>query len=214
MGFMQKRPQFEVSDMRQLYTIGLHKKYVIVGLGNIGDKYSLTRHNVGFMCLDDFQKTNDFPDWITKKDLKSLQSSQNVSDNQVVMIKPTTLMNNSGEAINLVMKYYNVPAENILVIHDELDIKFGDIRIRGEGTSAGHNGIESIIKSLGQENFTRIRVGIGPKSPAAIDSSDFVLKNFTKDEQKELPKLFREVGAIISEYINGVKLVHETRKFL
>jgi PTH1 family peptidyl-tRNA hydrolase len=123
-------------------------------------------------------------------------------------------MNNSGEAINLVMNFYNIPADNILIIHDELDINFGEIRIRGDGSSAGHNGIESIIKSLGQEQFTRIRVGIGPKMPDAIDSSDFVLKNFSKDEQKDLPKLYREVSAIISEYVNGVKLEHETRKFL
>ncbi|HUD05570.1 MAG TPA: aminoacyl-tRNA hydrolase [Candidatus Saccharimonadales bacterium] len=211
---MQKRPNFGINDTRQLYTIGLHKKYIIVGLGNIGEEYDITRHNVGFMCVDDFQKINDFPKWLTKKDLKSLQSSQTISDNQVVLIKPTTLMNNSGEAIRLVMSYYNIPAENILVIHDELDIKFGEVRIRGDGSSAGHNGIKSIIESLGEESFTRIRVGIGPKSPATIDSRDFVLKNFNKDEQKELPKLYKEVGAIISEYVNGIKLEHETRKFL
>jgi PTH1 family peptidyl-tRNA hydrolase len=122
-------------------------------------------------------------------------------------------MNNSGEAVQAVAAYYKIPAENIVILHDELDIKFGQIRTRQGGASAGHNGIKSITQHLG-ENTGRIRIGIGPKTPAQMDSSDFVLAKFSAREQDQLKNLNREVIAILSEYLYGSTLATETRSFL
>lgn len=212
MAWLQKRPQ--VSDSIQLYNSSLSKIKLIVGLGNPGKDYNLTRHNVGFACLDEFvSKSDEMSDWILKKDLKCLISSGRFGDTQVYTIKPTTFMNLSGEAVQEVVHFYKISPANIVVIHDELDIKFGQIRLRAEGSSAGHNGLKSIIQNL-SESFGRIRIGIGPKSPAQIDSADFVLQKFSAEEQTQLPNMYKEVIAILSEYLYGDQLPSDTRTFL
>lgn len=123
-------------------------------------------------------------------------------------------MNLSGEAVLAVMQFYKIPASQVVVVHDELDINFGIIRTRIGGAAAGHNGIKSIMQHLG-EDFGRVRIGIGPKIPDTIDSSDFVLAKFTSDEQKQLPPLTQEISAIISEYIFGDgQLLIESRNFI
>ena len=111
------------------------------------------------------------------------------------------------------MRFYKIHPENIIVIHDELDIDFGQIRTRLGGSSAGHNGLKSIIEHMG-EDFGRARIGIGPKKPTRISGADFVLQRFSEDEQAQLPNLFRESNAIISEYIYSETLLAETRNFL
>lgn len=196
------------------YSAGLNKTVLIVGLGNPGPEYDLTRHNVGFACLDAFvDKTADMEPWVAKKDLKCLMSQGRVGETKVYAIKPTTFMNLSGESVQAFASFYKIHPDHIVVVHDELDIKFGQIRLRGEGSAAGHNGIKSVSQHIG-ENYGRIRVGIGPKKPAQIDSADFVLQKFTDKEQKLLPNLTREVNAILSEYIFGGELPHDTRNFI
>jgi PTH1 family peptidyl-tRNA hydrolase len=212
MAWLQKRPQ--VSDPKSFYSIGLNKSVIIVGLGNPGKEYDLTRHNVGFMCVEAFVKKNsDMSDWTLKKNLKCLESTGRIGETRTIVIKPTTFMNLSGEAVQAISSFYKVPIEEILVIHDEIDIDFGQIRLRVGGSSAGHNGIKSISNIMG-EGYGRTRVGIGPKKPAAIKSEDFVLKKFSKDEQEQLPNLLIEVNAILSEYLYGNQLPHDTRNFL
>jgi PTH1 family peptidyl-tRNA hydrolase len=213
MALFQRRPQ--TSDPTNFYTVGLNKTVLLVGLGNPGEKYEMTRHNAGFICLDNFvDQTEEMPDWMQKKDLKCLMSTGQISSLRVIAIKPTTFMNISGEAVQAVMNFYKVNAEQTLVIHDELDIDFGQIRLRQGGSDAGHNGVKSVTKQIG-EDYGRIRIGIGPKHPAAINSEDFVLQKFSKDEQAQLPKMTREVSAIINEYLFGEQqLPHETRSFL
>jgi PTH1 family peptidyl-tRNA hydrolase len=212
MAWLQKRPQ--VSDSIQLYNSSLSKTKLIVGLGNPVKEYALTRHNVGFDCVDQFvSKSDEMSDWISKKDLKCLMSSGRFGDTQVYAIKPTTFMNLSGEAVQEVVHFYKISPSNIVVIHDELDIKFGQIRLRAEGSSAGHNGLKSIIQNM-SETFGRIRIGIGPKTPAQIDSADFVLQKFSNEEQAQLPNLYQEVSAILSEYLYGDQLPSDTRTFL
>lgn len=212
MAWLQKRPQ--VSDAIQLYSTSLNKTLLLVGLGNPGTEYDLTRHNVGFLCLDAFvEATDEMDNWIDKKDLKCQLSSGRLGDTRVIAVKPTTFMNSSGEAVQAVAAFYKIPPESIAVLHDELDINFGQIRLRDAGSSAGHNGIKSVTKHMG-EGYGRIRIGIGPKKPAQIDSADFVLQKFSTTEQKQLGNLTRETNAILSEYIYGGQLPHETRNFI
>jgi PTH1 family peptidyl-tRNA hydrolase len=212
MAFLQQRPQ--VSDPVNYMTLGLNKTLLIVGLGNIGDKYVGTRHNIGFACVEEFVRKNDLGGWTDKKDLKCQLASGQLGDTRVIVIKPTTLMNLSGEAVQAVVHFYKIPIQNIAVIHDELDVNFGQIRTRVGGSSAGHKGIKSISQMLGDENYGRIRVGIGPKKPAAMDSSDFVLQKFGAKEVGDMPSLLQESTAILSEYAYGAQLAAETRSFL
>src|ERR1039458_6701275 len=212
MAWLQKRPQ--VSDPTMYYSVGLNKTVIVVGLGNPGKAYDLTRHNVGFLCIDSFVKqTDEMSEWIQKKDLKALVSTGRLGDKQVIAMKPTTFMNLSGEAVQAVAHFYNLVPADIVVIHDELDIDFGQIRLRNGGSSAGHNGIKSVCQHIG-EDYGRIRIGVGPKHPAKIKSEDLVLQKFSATEQTQLPNLVREVSSILSEYLYGSALPQDTRSFL
>jgi PTH1 family peptidyl-tRNA hydrolase len=211
MALFQRRPN--VGDTRQLYTVSLNRTILIVGLGNIGREYDNTRHNVGFACVDAFAEANDFDAWIEKKDLKCHFTSHMLGNTRVILIKPTTFMNLSGEAVQAVASFYKIPLENVTVVHDEIDIPFGQIRMRIGGSSAGHNGLKSIIQHM-SEGFGRVRIGIGPKKPEQMDTADFVLARFTSDEQAQLPTMTRETSAILSELAYGGQLATETRSFL
>lgn len=212
MSWLQNRPQ--VSDPTMYYTVGLNKTTLLVGLGNPGPEYDLTRHNVGFLCLDEFvDKTDSMEVWIQKKALQCLVSTGRVGDRRVIAIKPLTFMNLSGNAVQSIANFYKIHPDNIVVIHDELDIDFGQIRLRKGGSSAGHKGVKSITGQIGEE-YGRIRVGVGPKKPNRIKSEDFVLQKFTSEEQEQLPNLTREVSAILSEYLYGTELPRDTRSFI
>lgn len=195
-----------------LYTLSAEKTVLVVGLGNVGSKYNGTRHNIGFDAVDTFAKHNDFPKWELKKSLKAEVSVNQIIDNRVILVKPTTLMNNSGEAMQAVQKFYKLKNTHTVVVHDEIDVSFGSIRNRTGGSAAGHNGIKSLIDLCG-DDFGRVRVGIGPV-PAKKDSADFVLAKFSKDEQKNIPALLNEVSVIISEYLATGKLPTDTRKVI
>lgn len=195
------------------YTLGQNKTVLIVGLGNPGKEYEGTRHNIGFEAVDRFAGDHDFPAWIEKKDLKCRFTQTQLGEAKVIVIKPTTFMNLSGEAVQAVANFYKIGAENIIVVHDELDIPFGQIRTRVGGSSAGHNGIKSITGQIGDQ-YGRVRIGIGPKLHEKQDSADFVLAKFGSKEQEQLKNLTREVSAILSEYVYGNELPHETRTFI
>lgn len=213
MSWLQKRPQ--VSNPVMFYTVGLNKTLIIVGLGNPGKEYEGTRHNIGFSCLDEFvSKNTEMEAWVTKKDLFCTLSTGRIGESRVLAIKPTTFMNLSGKAVQAVSAFYKVAPENIVIVHDELDIEFGQIRLRNGGSSAGHNGIKNVTQVMG-ENYGRVRIGVGPKKPPQIDSADFVLQPFAKSEQLQLPNLKREAIATLSEYIfSGGSLPTETRSFI
>lgn len=212
MGLFQRRPQ--VSDPVNYVTVGLNKTILIVGLGNPGSEYDGTRHNIGFECIDEFvAKNSDMGGWVTKKDLKCLMSTGRMGEVRVIAIKPTTFMNLSGEAVLAVSDFYKIHPNQTAVVHDELDINFGQIRTRMGGASAGHNGIKSIIQHLG-EDFGRVRIGVGPKTPEQIDSADFVLSKFTKAQQADIPALRREANALLTEYVFAGTLPADTRSFL
>jgi PTH1 family peptidyl-tRNA hydrolase len=197
----------------QYATVGLNKTLLIVGLGNPGPEYARNRHNVGFMCLDDFARKNNFASWIHKKDLKCEITQATLGDTRVFLCKPDTFMNLSGEAVQAVMHFYKLNLGQLIVVHDELDINFGQIRCRVGGSAAGNNGIKSITQHM-SEQYGRVRIGIGPKVPTQMDTADFVLQDFNGEQSKELPTMLREVSALLSEYAYGSPISAETRSFL
>lgn len=211
MGLFQKRTQVGISQ--PFYKLGSQKTLLIVGLGNPGKKYDRTRHNVGFECVESLAEKLEFPEWVEKKNLKCLLSEQNISDAKVILIKPTTYMNLSGGAVQAVKSFYRVPDECIVAVYDELDIPFGQIRTRLGGSSAGHNGVESLIEHI-NAGFGRVRVGTQNDLAKKGDGKDFVLGKFNKEEQAKLPELLRETNSILSELIYGQLLAAETRNFL
>jgi len=209
MALFQKKPQFSTST--SLYTFGLNKTLLVIGLGNPGKKYDGTRHNIGFAAVDRFVENQDFDPWAEKKDMKCLLTASMIGSSRVIAIKPTTFMNLSGEAIQAVMHFYKIPLEHVVAIYDELDIPFGQIRTRTGGSAAGHNGVKSAIQHIGEE-FGRVRIGIKAETP--MDPADFVLAKFSKDEQELMPALLKETTAILTEYAHGAGLSSETRSFI
>jgi PTH1 family peptidyl-tRNA hydrolase len=211
MALFQRRP--ETSNPLSYTTFSLNKTLLIVGLGNPGEEYKLTRHNAGFLCVDEFARKNNFDPWVHKKDLKCELTQATLGDTRVMLCKPQTFMNLSGESVQAVAHFYKLTNEQIIVVHDELDINFGQVRMRVGGSPAGNNGIKSVSKHIG-ENYGRVRIGIGPKTPKQMDTADFVLQDFNKAEQEQLPAMQREVCAILSEYAYGSPITAETRSFL
>lgn len=211
MALLQKKPV--VGTSVPLYTVGANKNVLVIGLGNPGAEYKNTRHNVGFLALDYFAEKNGFPAWINKKDLRCEMTMANLGENRVILAKPTTFMNASGEAVQAIQHFYKVYNSATLVVYDELAIKFGSIRARVGGESAGHNGIKSLIEHTG-DDFGRLRIGVGNDISGKADATDFVLGKFSKEEQATLPEVMRETNAMITEYIFSGQLPHETRTVL
>jgi peptidyl-tRNA hydrolase, PTH1 family len=213
MALFQKNP-YSSDTGKQLYSFGHTTTLLIVGLGNVGAKYAQTRHNLGFLCVDYFAKQNEFPDWMEKKDARAYIAKKTLGETEVILLKPATMMNLSGEAVQAIAHFYKIPTNKTIVVHDELDIPYGQIRTRTGGGPAGHNGIKSLIKHIGKD-FGRIRIGIDSKErPEQMDSSDYVLAKLTKSEQATAPTLIKEVGSIITETIYSGQLATETRKFI
>lgn len=211
MGLFQKRP--DIGSNLPVYTVGQQRTLLVVGLGNVGDKYNGTRHNVGFACVDALAQSQGFDAWMSKKDLKCQLTTQTVGESRVILIKPTTYMNASGEAVQAVMNFYKLTPADMVAVYDDIDVDFGSIRTRQGGGAAGHNGVKSLIQHIG-EDFGRVRVGIGPKRPEQIDSADFVLAKFSKAEQEQMKNLLQEASALLSEYLFATSLPTETRHFL
>ncbi|HPA25960.1 MAG TPA: aminoacyl-tRNA hydrolase [bacterium] len=189
--------------------------FLIVGLGNPDKKYEKTRHNAGFLAVDFLAGKNV---WQENKKLKSLisfchsgldQESRKLDPDfrrddtdDLILAKPQTYMNNSGQAVTALMKKYNITNENLIIIYDELDLPFEIIRVKLGGSSAGHNGIKSIIENLGTENFWRLRIGISNEKKELIPADKFVLSKFSKEEleilnEKILPEVEKKVENVI-----------------
>ena len=207
MGLLQKRPI--TGSNAPLYTLGQTKTVLIIGLGNIGAEYDGTRHNIGFSCVDYFASKYDFPAWTNKKDLKCQMTSTTLGAARVILCKPTTFMNLSGEAAQEIQQFYKIASSATVAVYDDIDIDFGSIRTRTGGGSAGHNGIKSLISSI-SDQFGRIRIGVGPKDPPQIDSADFVLAKFNKDQSTNIKDLHKEVSSILNEYIHGNQTLTDT----
>jgi PTH1 family peptidyl-tRNA hydrolase len=194
--FDRKNTSFD--SVAPLYTVGNSKTVLIIGLGNPGPEYTQNRHNLGFMVLDQYRTTHDFSGWTVKKDFSCELATGQIGSTRVILVKPTTFMNNSGDCAQKVQKFYQIYNQATIVVHDELDVDFGTIRTRIGGGSAGHNGIKSISDQLG-EDYGRVRIGIGPKTNEKMDSADFVLQDFTAEQQELLPKIINEACSILDE---------------
>ncbi len=172
---------------------------LIVGLGNPGDKYQNTRHNVGFMVLDAYMNKYGY----TMKQDKKFKGDIYVSKD-FILLEPQTFMNLSGESVQAVRSFYKINTEDVLVISDDFNLPFLKLRIRPKGSAGGHNGLKNIILLTGSENFPRLRVGLG--SPV-YDTIDFVLKKFTKDELKSFEdEVYSKTNDLIDGFIKGTPI--------
>lgn len=160
---------------------------LIVGLGNPGKEYQHTRHNVGFDILDIFAKENNWT--ITQKKFQALYTEGLRKHKKLILLKPQTYMNLSGESVSAAIHFYKIPIDSIIVIHDDLDLPPGEVRFRQQGSAGGHNGLKSIIQHLGGDNFSRIKVGIG-KPSSREHTSKHVLEKFSAEEKLLLESAF------------------------
>lgn len=168
------------SDASPLHNETMSDKYLIVGLGNPGREYRYNRHNIGFMALDKLVERNRWMAF-TKRQGKALITSGTLAGKALILGKPQTYMNLSGEAVGALTRFYDIPLERLIVCVDDIDLPMGTLRIRPGGGSAGQNGMKSIIQHLGTENFPRLRLGIGrPTGQKA--AAHYVLKDFKEDE--------------------------------
>lgn len=154
---------------------------LIVGLGNPGKEYETTRHNAGFLAVDFLQKEYSLPDWKIEKSLKSEITKGSVGGTPLILAKPTTFMNLSGESIVAIKNFYKIEEKDILVIFDDVDLPIGTLRYREKGSAGTHNGMRSTVKLLGNENFPRLKIGIQPVHTIK-DLSSYVLGRMTEDE--------------------------------
>lgn len=212
MALFQRNPHSD-KEHQPLFSVGVNKTVLIVGLGNIGKEYEGTRHNIGFACLDAFAVTHEFDPWMDKKDFKCQMTMKTLGETRVILCKPTTFMNLSGEAVQKAAHFYKIHNGQIVAVHDELDIAFGQIRMRIGGSDAGNNGIKSLISHIGPD-FGRIRIGIDGNKPTKMQSADYVLSKFNQEEQGHMPALTRETTSILTEYVFSSQLPHDTRNFL
>ncbi|HRF95631.1 MAG TPA: aminoacyl-tRNA hydrolase, partial [Aggregatilineales bacterium] len=152
------------------------ERFLIVGLGNIGKEYATTRHNIGFWVADELARRYDMT--FGKKERKAVCADGIIKDQRVIIAKPQTYMNLSGEAVRSLVDFYKIPLNQIIVIHDDLDLALGTLRIRANGSAGGQNGVKSIIQHLGTQDFARVRCGIG-RPPGRLDPAVYVLQPFT-----------------------------------
>jgi len=184
---------FKIRNMVQ------NDNYLFAGLGNPGPEYELTRHNIGFMVIDRLAERWDSP--VRKHKYHAVYGLYNAEKFRAILIKPQTYMNRSGRAVKSFANYYQIPESRILVIFDDLDLPFGEIRIRKSGGSSGQKGMESIIQSLGTQNFPRMRVGIG-RPPGKQSPADFILDEFKQRERESLDLLLDTCADAILTYLS------------
>ena len=165
--------------------------YIIAGLGNPGEKYDNTRHNAGFLTIDALASKYNID--VREKAHKALIGKGVIEGQKVILAKPQTYMNVSGESIRALVDYYKIAQEELIIIFDDISLEPGQLRIRKKGSAGGHNGIKSIIAHLGTQEFTRIKVGVGEKPPK-MDLADYVLSRFGAEEQKIMDEAFGEAA--------------------
>ena len=172
---------------------------LIAGLGNPGKEYENTRHNAGFLVLDTLAQKLGAD--LSERKHRALCGKAVIGGQKVILLKPQTYMNSSGESIRAAADYYKVPPEDILVVYDDISLAPGQLRIRAKGSAGGHNGIKSIIAHLGTQEFPRVKVGIGEKPPR-MDLADYVLGHFSPGEKKIMEEAAKEAADAICEIVN------------
>lgn len=176
---------------------------LIIGLGNVGAKYTFTRHNVGFMLVDKIAMNNN-ADFRENSKLKSLITKIYKDGEEYMIVKPTTYMNLSGEAMRAVIDYYKIDSKDMMIVYDDISLDLGRVRFRASGSDGGHNGIKSVIKHLGSKDFLRLKIGIGPQPP--IPSESFVLQNFDNASLEILKEVLQKSEeAVFYCFQNGIE---------
>lgn len=175
---------------------------LIVGLGNPGKEYGDTRHNIGFMFLDFLNESWHFEPFQSTPKWKGSAAAGIREGEKTILLKPETYMNRSGESVRSVMDFFKIPVDDIIVIHDDLDIASGSFKIAKGSGAAGHNGVADLIEKLGTKDFTRVRIGIG-RPPENVPTDAFVLSPFTKSELPPLEKTFAEIRQGLPSRPNG-----------
>ncbi|EKE16101.1 MAG: hypothetical protein ACD_11C00030G0009 [uncultured bacterium] len=178
---------------------------IIIGLGNPGKQYENTRHNAGFILLDKIREDFALPDFVFNKKFNSEMSEgeYQIQDTKckIMLVKPQTFMNLSGKSVRAILDFYKLSPADIIVIHDDLDIKLGTFKIATNSSSAGHNGVQNIIDTLGTQEFQRLRIGIGQETTnepsCRIGAHDFVLGKFSNEELKKILELSKEIKKIL-----------------
>lgn len=188
--FLNRKKQFNGSSY----------DYIIAGLGNPGAKYEMTRHNAGFLAMDLLAIEEGFD--IKKLKHHSLVSDVTIGGKRCLVMKPQTMMNNSGEAIGEAAKFYKIPSENIIIVYDDISLDVGQTRIRRKGSAGGHNGIKSIIAHLGTECFPRVKVGVGKKPNPEYDLVSWVLGKFPKEQEADLKSALENTAMAIRLMVN------------
>lgn len=188
--FLNRKKQFNSSSY----------DYIIAGLGNPGAKYEMTRHNAGFLAMDLLAIEEGFD--IKRLKHHALVSDVNIGGKRCLVMKPQTMMNNSGEAIGEAAKFYKIPSENIIIVYDDISLDVGQTRIRRKGSAGGHNGIKSIIAHLGTESFPRVKVGVGKKPNPEYDLVSWVLGKFPKEQEPDLKSALENTTKAIRLMVN------------
>jgi PTH1 family peptidyl-tRNA hydrolase len=155
---------------------------LVVGLGNPGRTYRWTRHNMGFLVIEQLARRHGIE--VSRRSLHSLYGRGRIGDQEVLLAKPQTYMNLSGEAVSRLLRFFKIPPVNLIILHDDLDLPLGEVRIRRRGGHGGHRGVKSVIESLGREDFLRVKVGIGRPPNLEQDPADFVLNPLSKAEKE------------------------------
>ncbi len=188
--------------------------FIVVGLGNPGTDYMYTRHNAGFLAIDYMAErlgTN-----VNRAKFDALYGDTQIAGKRVLMVKPQTFMNHSGEAVRQISEFYKIPIENIIVISDDVSLPVGRIRVRRSGSDGGQRGLKSIIYHLNSDKFPRVKIGVGEKPNPNYDLGDWVLSKFTTDEQKilfdEFALVMTGVEKIVSGDIDGAMAFCNTQK--
>ena len=174
-------------------------EWLVVGLGNPGDKYENTRHNVGFMTADVLAERKGVP--VQRLKFKALTTTLTLGGAQVLLMKPVTYMNLSGEAVGEAARFYKIPPERVLVISDDVSLPAGKLRIRRSGSAGGHNGLKNIIAHLGTDAFPRIKVGVGGKPHPDYDMADWVLGKLSGEDKKAVDAAVERAADAVERYI-------------
>lgn len=172
--------------------------FLIIGLGNPGAEYRQNRHNIGFMVIDQLAQVLSIP--LQRVKFKAITGTGKFEGRRVILAKPQTYMNASGESVGPLSRYFKVPLNQLMVLHDDLDIPFGSLRIRPMGGTSGQKGMKSIVEKLGSQDFPRMRIGIG-RPPGRMDPADYVLQNFKNDELATRDEVLNSATAAIKLFI-------------
>ncbi len=175
--------------------------FLIVGLGNYGDNYKNTRHNAGFLALGDLAESMNVT--INKGKFHSLVAEATLADRRVLLMLPQTLMNNSGIAVKEALDFYKLTPDDFVVLHDDISLPCGRIRIRPSGSAGGHNGLKSIIEHVGSDKFKRIKIGVGEKPHPEMDLAEWVLSAFSDDEKKAMASRYPDIREAVKLILSG-----------